>query len=160
MTLPYLFRLVCLSLATFAGANLAAILIVRFLTARAIRRVDRSPARRAAQGLLFLRFFPAGFALFCVIGLCIPSYVWLEPHTAEEGVGITCLLAAALGVAMWAVSLQRSASAPAVRELARRLGVEVPICEAVDAILAGEAQVEDAVRGLLARPLRDERLEV
>jgi len=35
--------------------------------------------------------------------------------------------------------------------------VETPICEAVAAILAGEAQVEDAIRELLSRPLRDER---
>jgi len=52
------------------------------------------------------------------------------------------------------------ASAPAVRELAARLGVETPICEAVAAILTGEAEVDEAIRGLLARPLRDERLEV
>jgi len=48
------------------------------------------------------------------------------------------------------------ASAPAVRELARRLGVETPICEAVAAILAGEVGVDDAIRGLLSRPLREE----
>ncbi len=48
------------------------------------------------------------------------------------------------------------ASAPAVRELARKLGVETPICEAVAAILAGEAGVDDAIRGLLSRPLREE----
>jgi glycerol-3-phosphate dehydrogenase (NAD(P)+) len=48
------------------------------------------------------------------------------------------------------------ASAPAVRELARKLGVETPICEAVAAILAGEVGVDDAIRGLLSRPLREE----
>ncbi|MBL8555041.1 MAG: NAD(P)-dependent glycerol-3-phosphate dehydrogenase [Phenylobacterium sp.] len=48
------------------------------------------------------------------------------------------------------------ASAPAVRDLARRLGVETPICEAVAAILAGEVGVDDAIRGLLSRPLREE----
>ena len=48
------------------------------------------------------------------------------------------------------------ASAPAVRELARKLGVETPICEAVAAILAGELGVDDAIRGLLSRPLREE----
>jgi glycerol-3-phosphate dehydrogenase (NAD(P)+) len=48
------------------------------------------------------------------------------------------------------------ASAPAVRELARTLGVETPICEAVAAILAGEVGVDDAIRGLLSRPLREE----
>jgi glycerol-3-phosphate dehydrogenase (NAD(P)+) len=48
------------------------------------------------------------------------------------------------------------ASAPAVRDLARKLGVDTPICEAVAAILAGEAEVDDAIRGLLSRPLREE----
>ncbi len=48
------------------------------------------------------------------------------------------------------------ASAPAVRDLARKLGVETPICEAVAAILAGDAGVDDAIRDLLSRPLREE----
>ena len=48
------------------------------------------------------------------------------------------------------------ASAPAVRQLAAKLGVDVPICEATAAILAGEAGVDDAIRGLLSRPLREE----
>ena len=48
------------------------------------------------------------------------------------------------------------ASAPAVRQLAAKLGVDVPICEATAAILAGEVGVDDAIRGLLSRPLREE----
>lgn len=48
------------------------------------------------------------------------------------------------------------ASAPAVRQLSRKLSVETPICEAVAAILAGETGVDDAIRGLLSRPLREE----
>jgi len=48
------------------------------------------------------------------------------------------------------------ASAPAVRQLARRLGVETPISDAVAAILAGESDVDAAIAGLLARPLRSE----
>lgn len=48
------------------------------------------------------------------------------------------------------------ASAPAVRDLARKLGVETPICEAVAAILAGQAGVDDTIRDLLSRPLREE----
>jgi glycerol-3-phosphate dehydrogenase (NAD(P)+) len=48
------------------------------------------------------------------------------------------------------------ASAPAVRDLAARLGVEVPICLAVARILAGEISVDDAIEGLLARPLKEE----
>ena len=49
------------------------------------------------------------------------------------------------------------ASAPAVRDLAARIGVEAPICEAVAAILAGEVAVGDAITGLLSRPLKSER---
>ncbi|WP_395670421.1 NAD(P)H-dependent glycerol-3-phosphate dehydrogenase [Phenylobacterium sp.] len=48
------------------------------------------------------------------------------------------------------------ASAPAVRQLAHKLGVDAPICDAVAAILAGEADVDAAIRGLLSRPLREE----
>ena len=48
------------------------------------------------------------------------------------------------------------ASAPAVRALARKLGVETPICEAVAAILAGEVEVDAAIQGLLSRPLKPE----
>jgi len=50
------------------------------------------------------------------------------------------------------------ASAPAVRALARKLGVEVPICEAVAAILDGELAVDAAIAALLARPLKSEGL--
>jgi glycerol-3-phosphate dehydrogenase (NAD(P)+) len=48
-------------------------------------------------------------------------------------------------------------SAPAVRQLAARLGVEIPICEAVAAVLADEITVDRAVEGLLTRPLKSER---
>jgi glycerol-3-phosphate dehydrogenase (NAD(P)+) len=48
------------------------------------------------------------------------------------------------------------ATAPAVRALARALGVETPICEAVAAVLAGEIGLDRAIDGLLARPLRSE----
>lgn len=44
------------------------------------------------------------------------------------------------------------ASAPAVVALAKRHGIEMPICEAVDAILDGRVSVEDAIEALLARP--------
>ena len=41
-------------------------------------------------------------------------------------------------------------------ELARRLAVEVPICSAVDAVLNRAADIDAAIAGLLARPLRAE----
>ena len=48
------------------------------------------------------------------------------------------------------------ASAPAVRELSRKLGVDTPICQATAAILAGQIGVDEAIQGLLSRPLREE----
>jgi glycerol-3-phosphate dehydrogenase (NAD(P)+) len=48
------------------------------------------------------------------------------------------------------------ASAPAVVQLAGRHGVEMPICAAVDDILAGRSGVDAAIMGLLARPFRAE----
>ena len=49
------------------------------------------------------------------------------------------------------------ASAPAVRALARQLGVDMPICEAVAAVLGGEITLNRAIDGLLSRPLKSER---
>ena len=43
-----------------------------------------------------------------------------------------------------------------VRDLAARLGVEMPICQTVAALLAGEVEVDAAILGLLARPLKSE----
>lgn len=48
-------------------------------------------------------------------------------------------------------------SAPAVRELAKRTGVEMPISLAVAALLAGEIDVQGMIDGLLSRPLKVER---
>jgi glycerol-3-phosphate dehydrogenase (NAD(P)+) len=48
------------------------------------------------------------------------------------------------------------ASAPAVRALMDRMKVDMPISAAVAAILAGEVGVDEAILGLLSRPLRAE----
>ena len=48
------------------------------------------------------------------------------------------------------------ATAAVARDLARRHGVEIPIVEAVAAILDGQLAVAAAVEGLMARPLRHE----
>jgi len=47
-------------------------------------------------------------------------------------------------------------TASAVSELARRLGVEVPICTAVDGVLNHFADIDASIAGLLARPLKAE----
>jgi glycerol-3-phosphate dehydrogenase (NAD(P)+) len=48
------------------------------------------------------------------------------------------------------------ASAGAVVQRARRAGVEMPICAAVDAVLNGGADIDAEIRGLLARPFKQE----
>jgi glycerol-3-phosphate dehydrogenase (NAD(P)+) len=48
-------------------------------------------------------------------------------------------------------------SAPAVRELATKMGVDMPISLAVAALLNGETTVEAVIENLLSRPLKAER---
>jgi len=67
-----------------------------------------------------------------------------------QGESLAQALAASRGVA------EGVATAPALLERAARLGVEMPICAAVAAMLAGQASVRDAMGGLLARPFRPE----
>lgn len=47
-------------------------------------------------------------------------------------------------------------TADAVRRMAERDGIDLPICLAVDAILTGRAGIDEAIGGLLARPFRQE----
>jgi glycerol-3-phosphate dehydrogenase (NAD(P)+) len=49
-----------------------------------------------------------------------------------------------------------AASAPAVAALAKKYNIEMPICEAIDAVLSGKLSVEAAIGALLARPFRAE----
>jgi glycerol-3-phosphate dehydrogenase (NAD(P)+) len=52
--------------------------------------------------------------------------------------------------------VEGEATAPAVLARAAKLDIEMPICRAVDAILHHGAALDEAIRGLLARPLRRE----
>ena len=52
--------------------------------------------------------------------------------------------------------VEGEATAPAVLARAARHKIEMPICAAVDAILHGGADLDEAIRALLARPLRRE----
>jgi len=50
-----------------------------------------------------------------------------------------------------------ASTAPVLAEAARKVGVDMPIVDAVCALLAGEIAVQEVVDRLLARPLRRER---
>jgi glycerol-3-phosphate dehydrogenase (NAD(P)+) len=47
-------------------------------------------------------------------------------------------------------------SAPAVVALAKKHNVEMPICAAVDDIVAGRVNIDEAIKALLSRPFRAE----
>lgn len=53
-------------------------------------------------------------------------------------------------------AIEGIATASVALELAARVGVELPICAEVSAVVAGEKTIMEAMAGLLARPLRSE----
>ncbi|MBR9825163.1 MAG: NAD(P)-dependent glycerol-3-phosphate dehydrogenase [Alphaproteobacteria bacterium] len=78
--------------------------------------------------------------------------------SSPQSRNMSCGLALGRGVHLDDILSERRAvtegvaSAPAVVALAKRNSIEMPICEAVDAILAGRVSVEDAIETLLSRP--------
>lgn len=114
-----------------------------------------------------------GFAEMARLGLAMGAR--LETLTGLSGLGdlvLTCngplSRNRSLGVALGkGTSLARhmegkrqvvegEATAPAVLARASKLDIEMPICAAVDAILHRGAGLDEAIRALLARPLRRE----
>jgi len=67
--------------------------------------------RSAARFLFLVRLLPLALGLGGVLGLCVPSYLWLEPHGTSERVGLICLTLAFLAVASCCLSLIRTARA-------------------------------------------------
>ena len=109
MILPYLLRLVCLCFASFFVLNVAAGLFVRISSKSAIRFADSRTPTAAARLLLGLRLLPFALAVLFVLGLCVPSYLWLEPTATSERVGLTGGALGLLGAATWLISLARTA---------------------------------------------------
>jgi len=108
MTLAYLPRLICLTLACFFLVNILMTVVVAVFSRRAIRKADRFPPRKAASFILGLRLVPVGLAAFAAIGLCVPSYMWFEPERVEEHVGFFCLALAFSGLAILGVATTRA----------------------------------------------------
>jgi Zn-dependent protease with chaperone function len=100
-------RLLCLCFAMFFVVHAASWLVVRALSSTAVRVAETMKPRGSSRLLFALRMAPAAVTLFLVLGFCVPSYVWLEPDISGERVGLACLVAAALGVVGWTVSLLR-----------------------------------------------------
>ena len=75
-------------------------------------------------------------------------------HTLGKYIGEGKTLAEA--VALTGGTAEAVASAGSIQELAAGLGVEVPICEAVVAMLAGKRPVQEVLNSLLSRPRKAE----
>ena len=107
MIAPYVLRLFCLCLAAFFAIHSVAGLAVAAGGQAAVRAAGRMRPRMAVRFLLALRLLPAALALSVVAGLCIPSYLWLEPETNTEELGAACLSMALLTATLWSVSIVR-----------------------------------------------------
>lgn len=107
----YTLRLVCLCLASFFLVNAGVGLLTAWASRAAMRIAETMRPRSAARFLFALRVFPLALGAAAVLGLCVPSYLWLEPQAAAERLGVACLLLAILAVMSWSGSLVRVARA-------------------------------------------------
>jgi hypothetical protein len=147
MILPYLLRLTVLSLACFFLLHAVLAIAMNWLAPWLLQVAERRAPSSAARLLLSARLFPSVASILVVAGVCVPSYLWLEPEAAVEHVGVACLAAALLSAALWAVSSGRGLRAIvlSVRYMrrCRKLGSETR--------LAGEkTRVIDGAEGLFA----------
>ncbi len=107
MNLPYLLRLLVLCGASYFLIHTAFAGLAWLAARKAMRLAGQMRPRTSADFLLALRVMPLALTLLVLIGLCIPSYLWLEPGAGAEEVGLACVLMACLGLLSWAISIQR-----------------------------------------------------
>ena len=108
MNLSYLLRLLSLSFASFFVLNAVVTLLVRAVSQFALDYCAAGSPRVAARILFTLRMLPVALAALFVFGLCIPSYVWLEPAVTAEQVGPLCAVLGILAAAACSISVARS----------------------------------------------------
>jgi glycerol-3-phosphate dehydrogenase (NAD(P)+) len=104
-----------------------------------------------------------GAQLATMAGLCGMGDLVLtcsSPQSRNMSVGLALgqgqtLEAALAGKVSVAEGVQ---SAPAVCDLGRKNGVDLPLCNAVNAVLSGGMSVDQAIDALLSRPLKAERV--
>ena len=111
MILSYLLRLLCLCFASFFVLSGASSLLVQFLSKWAVRFAESSTSATGARLLFLLRLVPCAIATLFLAGLCVPSYLWLEPSAASERVGLLCVTLGIAGAAGWLLSLSRTVQA-------------------------------------------------
>ena len=108
MIFSYIVKLLCLCFACFFALNAILSVIVFMISALAIRLAEQMKPRHATLFLFALRVAPFEISLLAVLGLCVPSYLWLEPKQIVEQVGFICICTALIGIAAWGVSISRA----------------------------------------------------
>jgi beta-lactamase regulating signal transducer with metallopeptidase domain len=114
MNVSYALRLFCICSATFFFVNALLSFAVKFVSKAAIRVAEKMRPRSASHFLLGVRLLPFALGLSAVLGLCIPSYLWLEPQATAERVGWVFLTFALFGALVCALSIGRAVRAVAV----------------------------------------------
>jgi Zn-dependent protease with chaperone function len=97
MILSYGLRLICLCLVSYFAVNAAAGMTIVFASRMVLRIAETMPARSAARFLFAMRMLPFALGSGAMLGLCVPSYLWLEPQAASERIGFACMAFAILG---------------------------------------------------------------
>jgi Zn-dependent protease with chaperone function len=121
MNVPYFLRLLCLCLASFFIVNALLGLGAALASRAAVRMAAKMRARTAALFLFAVRFLPFAVGISAVLGLCVPSYLWLEPEATTERIGWTCLTLGLLGALGLLLSFARTARAVADSARCNRL---------------------------------------
>ncbi|HMD48917.1 MAG TPA: M56 family metallopeptidase [Bryobacteraceae bacterium] len=104
-------RLAWLALASFFLLHALFASTVAFAAPMAIRFAARLQPRTGACLLLSLRLLPFTFSAAIVAAICVPSYVSFEPEAAGEQIGLVCIAAACLALALLLSSAVRALSA-------------------------------------------------
>ncbi len=121
MTLPYFLRLICLCAAAFFLVHAVLGLALRLAARSIIQFAHRMKPREATHFLLMVRFLPFAGTAFVVLGVCLPSYLRLEPGAIQEKVSAGFIVVAACGAFLWISSLLRAGKAvAAAREFSRK----------------------------------------
>lgn len=103
MSLSYSLRLLCI-LIVVAGLMLAlAQLALAQFAEPILRHLNAVTARRRERILYLLQIGPALLSVFVAVVLCLPAYLWCEPHGGNERVSLVCVMLAA-GLGLWFAS--------------------------------------------------------
>src|SRR5277367_3278550 len=111
MIASYSARLAILCFASFFLIHLALGLLSLRLFSWLTRRSRSIRPQRVSSISIFMRLAPACLSILFVIAVCIPSYLRYEENSANEEIGLVCLVPASLGFLICLIAFTRAAYA-------------------------------------------------